>query len=237
MEIVMQYQIYMKSNGTGGLFGNCWNATMKDLMVEGEINSTAGAGGIACNARTCDFINCINKANITGAKSIGGIAGYTYDGWTKFINCANYGTLVGGQFNAGILGWDWANSSKIYNCFNAGVASAATIKSIYSGETIEMVNTFNYGKCSTVVAGNIGKVVNCFYLLGSVNSVGNTSIVEYDENKMKSEEFIEELNTFIESGAKDYEVDTTGWAKWMQGEDGYPTLDLKNSWNGTNWTY
>ena len=52
---------------------------------------------------------------------------------------------------------------------------------------------------------------------------------------MKSEEFVNELNTFIETGGNESNIDTTGWAKWIYNENDFPTLDVKTTWNGTEW--
>lgn len=52
---------------------------------------------------------------------------------------------------------------------------------------------------------------------------------------MKSEEFVNELNSFIETKGNGSNIDTTGWAKWIYNENDFPTLDIKTIWNGTNW--
>lgn len=63
---------------------------------------------------------------------------------------------------------------------------------------------------------------------------------------MKSQDFVNELNSNIENGFS-YEqeneegvvetvtIDTIGCAKWVYNENSYPTLDLKTIWNGTTW--
>lgn len=43
------------------------------------------------------------------------------------------------------------------------------------------------------------------------------------------------MNNFIINDAKTQSIDTTGWAKWIIGTNGYPTLDLQMTWNGTEW--
>lgn len=43
------------------------------------------------------------------------------------------------------------------------------------------------------------------------------------------------MNNFITNDAKAQSIDTTGWAKWIVGTNGYPTLDLKTTWNGNEW--
>ena len=60
-------------------------------------------------------------------------------------------------------------------------------------------------------------------------------IEEKDEKNVKSQEFIDSMNNFITNDAKAQSIDTTGWAKWIVGTNGYPTLDLKTTWNGNEW--
>ena len=54
-------------------------------------------------------------------------------------------------------------------------------------------------------------------------------------------EFTNKMNLAIESGTFETQngtskvIDTKGWAKWIIGNDGYPTLDTKTCWNGIEW--
>lgn len=50
---------------------------------------------------------------------------------------------------------------------------------------------------------------------------------------MKSQNFIEQLNNYIETNTD--EITTLLWAKWIKGENGYPTLDFNTIWDGTKW--
>ena len=226
--------------GNIGLFGTCVGADIKNITVMGKVissgSSNRGLGGITGSSRGCTFTNCVNKVNLTISGGwIGGISGNEYTEGSKFINCANYGEIIGEGFNAGILGWDWSMKSKVYNCINANKASIGITRNIYTNDTIEVFNVINIGECDSVVAGNINKIKNCFNLEGSVSSLGNTAIIEYDEQKMKSEEFVNTLNTYIETGGNGENIDTTGWAKWIYHENDYPTLDGKTTWDGTKW--
>ena len=66
-------------------------------------------------------------------------------------------------------------------------------------------------------------------------NVLSLSIIDYEETQMKSKEFVDELNTFIETGGNGDNIDTTGWAKWIYHENQFPTLDVKTTWDGTEW--
>ena len=84
-----------------------------------------------------------------------------------------------------------------------------------------------------MTGGNINQIKNCFNLKGS--AIGNEYIIDYEETQMKSKEFVDELNTFIETGGNGDNIDTTGWAKWIYHENQFPTLDVKTTWDGTEW--
>lgn len=74
------------------------------------------------------------------------------------------------------------------------------------------------------------------YLMnGRVNGVdGNSgndanSAAFLDSSEMKNVD--ESLNDYIESKGEE----TKGWAKWEKVEDGYPILNYKTIWNGSEW--
>ena len=243
------YENYEDSKA-GGLFAYCsWGSKILNLTVTGNIKSKAKTGGIAGVVRQVELINCINKCNIlTNGSSTGGIAGNTYNESSKFINCINYGDVSG----HGILGWDWANTSKFYNCINAGDASAsATISSIYENSEIEMINILNYGKTNAFFScraeSGVAKTINRYSVKGRIESKVKSDIKdatqnswysqieEKDEENVKSQDFIDNMNNFITNDAKAQSIDTTGWAKWIIGTNGYPTLAFQTTWNGTEW--
>lgn len=222
--------------GNIGFFGLCWSADIRNITVQGEINTKGSAGGITAYSRNCTFTNCINYTNITtNSFSTGGISGYEFNDGSKFINCSNYGTINDGSSGAGILGWDWSMHSKIYNCLNAGKVNVGIVTDDYSNNNTELTNVVNYGESNTMVSKAISKIKNCFHLLQETSSSANEYITIYDETKMKSKEFVDELNTFIETGGNGNNIDTTGWAKWIYHENDFPTLDTKTTWNGTEW--
>ncbi len=235
--------LYIDRDKKAGIFGACWNAEIKNIAVKGKISvrndsssTLVQAGGITAWSRGSTFINCVNYANVEGAKSsrVAGISGVEYNDGSKFINCANYGTMTGGN-NAGILAWDWSNNCKIYNCFNVGKANLGIISDVYNDTNAELLNIIDYGENSKMIPKAISKVKNCFHLLQDTNSEINEYVIICDEQKMKSKEFVDELNTFIETGGNGSNIDTTSWAKWIYHENDFPTLDVKTTWDGTEW--
>lgn len=91
-----------------GLFGKIKGATVRNLTVYGDVESTkdgsAVVGGIVGTLDPDSFvINCKNYVNVTyssttnAAKGVGGVVGYIYAGSTNtgtvVKNCENYGTV------------------------------------------------------------------------------------------------------------------------------------------------
>ena len=94
--------------------------------------------------------------------------------------------------------------------------------------------------------GDTSTFSNCFYLDGIGGSKGTqesntTAFVKTseDENAMTTAKVVAALNNYIERkgviAEGDTEVDTTGWCKWVVGEDNLPALDFNTEWNGTIW--
>ena len=49
------------------------------------------------------------------------------------------------------------------------------------------------------------------------------------KNNTEMLNMIKQLNDYITTNNKN-------WGKWIIREDGYPTLDFENIWNGTGWS-
>ena len=113
-----------------GLFGATENATIKNVIVKGTVNGTGNAvGGIVGYAgNNTVILNCINTADITGFKYVGGIVGDTVADESKTVlieNCINYGgitALTGGE-NAGGIAGHMAHCGTLINCFTSGAVS------------------------------------------------------------------------------------------------------------------
>ncbi len=130
-------KINTESNRFVGLFGAIDGGTVKDLVVEGEINVSGGylyAGGIAGNISGAAISGCRSMMRIkaigkSGSAYVGGIAGIAY-GSSNISACCNSGTLEAeiegtGIYRisiGGILGS--ANSVKMLGCYNTGEVSA-----------------------------------------------------------------------------------------------------------------
>ena len=101
--------LFIKSTENAGLFASVGRATIKNLTVQGEITCTSAkdVGGIAAEARSTLFENCISKVNISTSTTnmgtcVGGICGWSND--AKFIACQSTGNV-----HDKIEEWEWYN--------------------------------------------------------------------------------------------------------------------------------
>ena len=216
--------------------------------IQKKSNNTYGCGGIA-GYYDGTIYSCSNNGKLESAGLVGGILG---TGSSKTINCYNKG-IVNGQNSvaSGINGGDyWASEVNIYNCYNVGnvITENSTIYNATSGiygymqnqiGKLDIINSWNAGKIENL--GKRGKAIigkirtitpnvsNCFYL---ENTSTETSIAQLcNQAYMQSEEFVNELNTYIETNNN-----TKGWAKWIQVEGENPILDFNTVWDGEKWT-
>jgi len=128
-----------------GLFGKTKNAVIRSLTVNGSVTSAYGGavvGGVVGTADPGTIIaECVNNCTVTykgstGAKGVGGIAGYMYSGTSKLVtvikDCENNGAITcenGTQTaNAGgITGYmnnAGAGANEVLRCVNRGVVAA-----------------------------------------------------------------------------------------------------------------
>lgn len=207
-----------------------------------------GCGGIS-GYYDGTIYSCSNNGKLESAGLTGGIVG---TGNAKIINCYNKGTVNGQKSVAcGINGGDyWASGASIYNCYNFGniTSENSTIYNATSGIYGYMAN--NIGKLNIINSWNAGKIenlgkrgkaiigqiriitpniLNCFYL--ETTSIETSIAQECNQDYMQSEEFINQLNTYIETNNN-----TKGWAKWIQVKGETPTLDFNTIWDGEKWT-
>lgn len=215
---------------------NVVSGTIKNLTLTGEYKAYQRAGGI-CYRFKGTMSNCINKVNISQASSfrdLGAFVGYA-DGKYSLINCINYGNINcnGSKNGGGMIGTDWSGSSAsvIYNCINFGnVGSAIQYTTIGSDNKATIANYYNYGECSNFgLASNTYK--NCYSLEDKVATINTEIIIEKSEEYMKSQDFIDNLNGYIESNTD--EINTKNWCKWVAGSNNLPVLDFSLIWNPT----
>ena len=171
-----------------GAFALLQNATVKNLSVDGTINTNLGyAAGIAAKATNSTIENCGVEVTITctGSNStvFGGVVGYG-EGCT-ITNCYSTSEISGQIKNVGgIVGQLNTNASTIESCYNWGELSstastakvggivgygnkASTIKNCYTTASINS-NAHGGAFFGHLAAGFT--LSNCYYLEGAHSS-------------------------------------------------------------------
>ena len=158
---------------------------LKNCLNTGKISNEAGlAGGILgrfggdytlAKTYTCNIENCVNKGEISGGSTIGGIAGFARSVTMTITRCTNDGTVssTGGDA-AGILsasnvakGTTQDGTKDVSNCGNSDII----INSCVNNGTIGSTKGRGAGICGYVWAG------------GGADSVVNHVDIENNLNK------------------------------------------------------
>lgn len=159
--------LYINSSGVAGLFGygyyDMTASYYSNITVTGNITSKDDiAAGISATGGK--FINCHNKAEITGAKGAGGICCNNATLNMEIKECSNEGNIRSYDGGAGGIIRTFS-AGTISDCFNAGniVASGkpyyssgidyscpvAGIVANGGGNNIKIINCYNTGNCSS----------------------------------------------------------------------------------------
>ena len=148
-----------------GLFANCDEAKVKNLVLKGSIrvNTTADVGAMAGSMYGSDIENVVSHVSVTnlGSGNTGGLVGRYGAGGTCTINgCAVYGSITG-TIAGGLLGaeWDDAGNYQILNCAFKGNVSGSEKAGIFIGngaaQQVKIENTyFCVEDASLPVVGN-----------------------------------------------------------------------------------
>ncbi|MCL2040266.1 MAG: hypothetical protein FWG85_07545 [Bacteroidetes bacterium] len=161
-----------------GLFGRVFNATIKNVSVNGNVIGRDYVGGITGSAPGpySSIVNCINTGNISGNSFVGGITG----GGTQIINCINTGNIIGVDFVGGIAGGGF--SKQITNCMNLGdISGKGHIGGVIGCDNnSDVVITYcvNYGFVKGKDTG-VGGINGHYY--HTIRNCINTAVVEGED--------------------------------------------------------
>lgn len=193
--------LYINSSGVAGLFGyGYYDMTVSyysNITVTGNVTSKDDiAAGISATGGK--FINCHNKAEITGAKGAGGICCNNSTFNMEIRECSNEANIRSYDGGAGgiISGF---SSGTINDCYNTGNI-VATGKPYYStgidyncpvggivafiGNNTQIINCYNLGNCSSTAGwckngGIVGEsnvstiIINNCYNTGNISCTAN----------------------------------------------------------------
>ena len=238
--------IISKNEKAGGICGNITNSNTIDnchnYATVKSYSSNGSAGGLIGTGQAT-ITNSSNYGEIIAEYCAGGLMGEVNG--STLINCANFGAITSNTNRAGgLLGF--ANSTtgevNIYNSYNAGKISGQTSAGgimgyIYASAKIK--NVYNIGQVESknnVPGGIVGgalwnnpdiKIQYCYYLDNVEKGIGSTvtdTTTKYQNDKIKSLDFLNELTENIKS-IKNDGTDTSEWANWVSGENGYPIFE------------
>ncbi len=155
--------------GNKGLFGVASGATIKNVVVSGEIYTIGWSGGIvgtACGRRVLTIENCGNEAMVNvgqNGPNAAGILGVNdgSEAIVNIINCYNVGDIIGARECGAISGWMGDNGT-VQNCYNAGSIAP---------ESIDGSRTFFRSNGNGVVATNCFEVTDAQILNYQVATV------------------------------------------------------------------
>lgn len=238
----------------GGIVSQIYDSTIYNCINYVNVTSDTCAGGIVGGQvyahNCCEINSCVNYGAINAEKSAaGGIIGYQYSNTfsPNILNCSNFGNISSIKNVAGGIIGSTANAGNICNSYNLGQvsANASYVGGIFgkADNSKLLCNNYNNAKLNGKLVGGIfgnksyGTHIlkHNFYLDNVQVEIANTTTKgnSKDINYLKSQEFVNELNSYIESNQD--EIDTKNWAKWILGSEGYPILDLDIIWNGNEW--
>lgn len=191
-------------------------------------------------------------SNISGDAYIGGIIGLLFkDSNGIIVNCYNIGKINSQDFiAAGLFGETRSQYFEVVNSYNYGEIEAKNTAGgisayISSGinPNIEIKNCIQAGNlvCDNNKAGIIRrnttaiiKVEKSYYLnttadIGVLNANSDTQdySTSITEEYLKSQQLVDELNTYVEEN-KVYKIDdntSVELSKWKIGENGYPVFE------------
>lgn len=121
-------------NGNKGLISLASGATVKNVVVQGEIycnGYAAGIVGTSIGRNTLTIENCGNEATVNvgieGANGAG-ILGVNdlSEAYVRIINCYNTGDIVGQRECGAISGW-LGDHFEVVNCYNSGLVAAEAV--------------------------------------------------------------------------------------------------------------
>lgn len=117
-------------------------------------------GIVGVNGDNCLISNCINRAEIDGGSSVGGIVGRNN---SDVFNCYNLGGIIGNNSCGGIIGYN--RNGQVKNNYNAGLiectsSSCNSIIGSFSYGTIDGAYYLN-GTCEMGIGGVDSLATNC----------------------------------------------------------------------------
>ena len=234
-----------------GFFGSIGTnkAIIKNLTVEGTVDVSYYAGGIAGYVDGGTIEYCVNKINVTStaAGGTGGIAGYIASSGATITGCVNFGAVQGNNYAGGIAGSSYSNSTtspKIAHCINFGSVKTTDSSSKASGiygfsvkTSDSITNCANFGTITSSNSGSGAGITNTDNYLtiqyclsaGAINATKIYAVASSTSGTQTKNYYDSSKITQTQSQAS--------------GNAGRATSELKaanawdTSWTTTNWSF
>ncbi len=164
-----------------GLFAIVNTGTVKNLKVEGSVNSNNVAGGIIGKLQTGTVENCSMGGSVTSTgKSTkgyaGGIIGTVSSNNAVISGCCNTAE-ISGTYGGGILGYS-SNTVNISNCYNTGDITGTSRSAGIAGQMSKgsISYCYNIGNSNNGICGfSNAAITNCYYLNDEESEPGGTA--------------------------------------------------------------
>ena len=236
-----------------GFFGSIGTnkAIIKNLTVEGTVDVSYYAGGIAGYVDGGTIEYCVNKINVTSTTTTGtgGIAGYIAGSGATITGCVNFGEIKSYGYVGGIVGGNYYSNStgaKIDKCINLGTITAENGSSLNAG------GIYGYAALTSDAitnCANFGNIVSSGSGAGITNNDDENNSVKYSLNvgdmsgvTSSNKRYAVASNTSGSYTGNYYDSSKITGAT-TTGGTGKATSDLKvasawdTSWTTENWSF
>ena len=151
------------SSGVAALISNLVNGNVKNLIVQGKVETTAinnSLGGIVGKIQNSTMDNCINEVVVTsktGTYGVGGLVSFS-TGDATIKNSINKANITGGGQTSGIIAVNQGGTLTIENCKNYG-----TITNELSNVTAGIVGDNTYLDATKTIiknSANYGDIIS-----------------------------------------------------------------------------
>lgn len=211
-----------------GLFGFVNDATIRNLKVNGTIESSNGIGGIIGKIQTGTVENCSMSGTVTSTGTstkgyAGGIIGTCNSTGAIIKGCYNTAS-ISGSYAGGILGYN-TKSAAISHCYNTGTITGSTRSAGIAGQSSSGSISYCYsiGTSKNGICGfSNATITSCYYLAentSDADSAPGGTATGYQEIE-NADSLLEALNAGAEAL---FEADTTSI------NNGYPVLSWQLS--------
>jgi hypothetical protein len=170
-----------------GLFAYLHNATISNLVLSGELETTTqntdnhdAAGALAIRSSgTLTLTGITNRSTVSGVTRVGGLVGYVEED-LLVMSSSNYGTVSGsGQRVGGLVGRVEYGDTSVINSYNAGpISGSGDVGGLlgYARRTANVLNSSNTGTV-TGSGDDVGGLLGYAYANANITSSHNTGTV------------------------------------------------------------